>query len=73
MLRNGGALDGSEVLAVLISRKISFSVGAIILVVNVFTFAVAAFICALESPLYSVPTDYIVKTVIDLGQVGPDQ
>ena len=70
VLRNGGALDGSEVLAVLISRKIPFSVGDIILMINVFIFAVAAFIYTLESALYSALTYYIAKTVIDIVQVG---
>ena len=70
VLRNGGALDGSEVLAVLISRKVPFSVGDIILVINVFIFAIAAFLYDLESALYSALTYYIAKTVIDIVQVG---
>ena len=70
VLRNGGALDGSEVLAVLISRKIPFSVGDIILIINVFIFAIAAFVYDLESALYSALTYYIAKTVIDIVQVG---
>ncbi len=70
VLRNGGALDGSEVLAVLISRKVPFSVGDIILVINVFIFALAAFVYDLESALYSALTYYIAKTVIDIVQVG---
>lgn len=43
VLRNGGALDGSEVLAVLLSRKIPFSVGDIILFINAFIFLGASF------------------------------
>lgn len=70
VLRNGGALDGSEVLAVLVSRKVPFSVGDIILLINVFIFAIAAFVYNLESALYSALTYYIAKTVIDIVQVG---
>ncbi len=70
VLRNGGALDGSEVLAVLISRKIPFSVGDIILFINVFIFAVAAYVYNLESALYSALTYYIAKIVIDIVQDG---
>ena len=70
VLRNGGALDGSEVLAVLISRKVPFSVGDIILIINVFIFTLAAFVYDLESALYSALTYYIAKTVIDIVQVG---
>ena len=70
VLRNGGALDGSEVLAVLVARKIPFSVGDIILAINVFIFAIAAFVYNLEGALYSALTYYIAKTVIDIVQVG---
>ena len=73
VLRNGGALDGSEVLAVLMARKIPFSVGDIILFINVFIFAVAAYVYDLESALYSALTYYIAKTVIDIVQVGLEQ
>lgn len=70
VLRNGGALDGSEVLAVLLSRKIPFSVGDIILFINAFIFIGASFIFGLESALYSALTYYIAKNVIDIIQVG---
>ncbi|GAB0166848.1 YitT family protein [Lysinibacillus sp. CTST325] len=70
VLRNGGALDGSEILAVLLSRKIPFSVGDIILFINAFIFLGASFIFGLESALYSVLTYYIAKNVIDIIQTG---
>ncbi|NMO98023.1 YitT family protein [Paenibacillus lemnae] len=70
VLRNGGALDGSEVLAVLLSRNIPFSVGDIILFINAFIFIGASFIYGLESALYSALTYYIAKNVIDIIQVG---
>ena len=57
-------------LAVLVSRKIPFSVRDIILVINVFIFALAAFVYDLESALYSALTYYIAKMVIDIVQVG---
>lgn len=70
VLRNGGALDGSEVLAVLVSRKMPFSLGDVILFINVFIFTIAAFVYNLESALYSALTYYIAKVVIDIVQVG---
>ncbi|MEC1179141.1 YitT family protein [Metasolibacillus meyeri] len=70
VLRNGGALDGSEVLAVLLSRNIPFSVGDVILFINAFIFTGAGFIYGLESALYSAATYYIAKVVIDVIQVG---
>lgn len=70
VLRNGGALDGTDVLAVLISDKIPFSVGDVILFINIFIFTGAGFIFGLESALYSATTYYIAKIVIDVVQVG---
>lgn len=70
VLRNGGALDGSEVLAVLVSRNVPFSVGDIILFINAFIFTGAGFIYGLESALYSAATYYIAKVMIDVIQVG---
>ncbi|MEG0384465.1 MAG: YitT family protein [Solibacillus sp.] len=70
VLRNGGALDGSEVLAVLVSRNVPFSVGDIILFINAFIFIGAGFIYGLEGALYSATTYYIAKIVIDVVQVG---
>lgn len=70
VLRNGGALDGSEVLAVLVAKKVPFSVGDIILFINAFIFIGAGFIFGLESALYSATTYYIAKIVIDVVQVG---
>lgn len=70
VLRNGGVLDGTEILAVLISKKIPFSVGDVILCINAFIFLVAGFIYSLESALYSAATYYIAKIVIDVIQDG---
>lgn len=70
VLRNGGALDGTDVLAVLISSKVPFSVGDVILFINAFIFTGAGFIFGLESALYSATTYYIAKVVIDVVQVG---
>lgn len=70
VLRNGGVLDGTEILAVLVSKKIPFSVGDIILFINAFIFVGAGFVYSLESALYSAATYYIAKIVIDVIQDG---
>lgn len=73
VLRNGGAMDGTEVLAILVSKKVPFSVGDIILFINAFIFTGAAFIYGLENALYSAVTYYIAKNVIDIIQDGLEQ
>ncbi|MEK3955761.1 MULTISPECIES: YitT family protein [unclassified Psychrobacillus] len=73
VLRNGGALDGTEVLAVLIAKKIPFSVGEIIMVLNIVIFSVASSIYGLDGALYSALAYFIAIKVIDVVQVGFDE
>ncbi|MBS1600048.1 MAG: YitT family protein [Bacteroidetes bacterium] len=53
-VRGGGVLDGTEVLAIYISRKTTISVGDIVLVFNVGIFSVAAYLLSIETALYSI-------------------
>ena len=52
-LRQGGALDGTEALASIISNKSPLAVDQIILLVNVAIFTVAGFVVGIESALAS--------------------
>lgn len=63
VLRNGGALDGTDVLALLISNKTTISVGESILVINIFIFLTALIIFGWKGAFISIIT-YIIATVI---------
>ena len=69
-LRNGGALDGIDLLAVLLSKKLPFSTGDIILGLNVFVFAVVSTVFGLKGALLSFIAYFIAKTVIEMVEVG---
>lgn len=65
-LRHGGALDGTEVLASILSGRTNYSVGQIILYINICIFTVAGFVISWESALLSAVLFYIVvKDLID--------
>lgn len=66
VLRNGGALDGTDVFALLISNKTSVSVGEAILGINVMIFLGALFVFGWKGALISIITYFIATTVIDL-------
>ena len=66
VIRNGGALDGTDVFALLISNKTSFSVGESILGINFFIFLFALFLFGWKGALISIITYFIATTVIDL-------
>lgn len=69
-IRNGGVLDGSETLAILIEKKVPFSLGEIIMFVNVIIFSIAAFVFGLENALFSMLTYYIAFRTIDIVVKG---
>ncbi|WP_052695633.1 YitT family protein [Hymenobacter sp. AT01-02] len=53
-MRGGGVLDGTEIMAIYLSKKSSASVGDIILVFNILIFGVAAWVLSIETALYSI-------------------
>lgn len=53
-IRGGGVIDGTEVLAIFLSRKKSLSVGDFILLFNIIIFSIAAYLIDIETALYSV-------------------
>ena len=73
-MRGGAVLDGTEALALLVSRKSRFlKVGDVILVFNVFIFSAAAFYLSVESALYSMLTYFAAFKTIDFIVNGIEQ
>ena len=70
VLLNGGCLDGTEAVAILISKKIHFSVGQIILFFNILIYLTAGFIFEFDRALYSMLTYIIVSKVEDFVNTG---
>ncbi|MDQ3756046.1 MAG: YitT family protein [Acidobacteriota bacterium] len=64
-IRGGGVLDGTEVAALLLSKKLGTQIGDIILVLNVAIFSVAAIFLGVESALYSMLTYFAASKTID--------
>ncbi|CAN5456789.1 MAG: YitT family protein [Pyrinomonadaceae bacterium] len=64
-IRGGGVLDGTEVAALLLSKKLGTQVGDIILVLNVAIFSVAALFLGVEPALYSMLTYFAASKTID--------
>lgn len=64
-IRNGGVLDGTEILAVILSKRTFATVGEIILGLNVVIFTLAAFVLGAEPAMYSVLTYFTAFKTID--------
>jgi len=69
-IRAGGCLDGTETLAILISQKTPFSVGQIILFINLFILGTAGFLYGFDRFMYSFIAYFIAFKTIDIVQVG---
>ncbi|SIT89238.1 YitT family protein [Edaphobacillus lindanitolerans] len=74
VIRTGGALDGTEILAILISKRRSISVGQIVMIMNVFIFTLAGLLVfTWETTFYSMITYFIASKVIDMVVEGLDE
>jgi uncharacterized membrane-anchored protein YitT (DUF2179 family) len=69
-LRNGGALDGIDMLAVLLSRKLPFGTSDLILFLNMFVFIVVSFVFGLQGAILSAIAYYIASKVIHIVEEG---
>lgn len=73
ILKNGGCLDGTEIVALILSKKAPFSVGQIVLGFNIVIYSAAGFLFGLDRALYSLLTYFITSKVIDMVENGLDQ
>ena len=65
-IRGGAVLDGTEVAALLVSKSSHLlRVGDVILILNIFIFAAAAFFLSIERALYSILTYVAASKTID--------
>lgn len=74
IIRYGGCLDGTEILAIIINRKKGFTVGQVVLVINIFIFAAYGWIFHdWHIALKSLMTYIVAFKMIDMVIVGLDE
>lgn len=64
-VRGGAVIDGTEILAIYLSRKLGTTIGDIIISVNVVIFLVAAYLLGVEIALYSMVTYFVASKTLD--------
>lgn len=64
-MRGGCVIDGTEVLALYISRNSQLTVGNIILILNIIIFAFAAYFINIDTALYAILTYLSASSIID--------
>lgn len=64
-IRGGGVIDGTEVLAVNVSRRSSLSIGDFVALFNIVLFIIAAFVIDVETAMYSMLTYISASKTVD--------
>lgn len=72
-MRGASVLDGTEVLALYLSRKFAARVGEFILVINIVIFSVAAIAFNIETALYSILTYIVASRAVDYISQGIEE
>jgi len=72
-IRGGSVIDGTEVLAVFISRNTPFTIGDIILAFNIIIFSFAAYIFSIEIALYAILTYGAASKTVDFVATGVEE
>jgi len=72
-VRGGAVIDGTEVLAIFLSKKLGTTIGDIIVAINVLIFSAAAYFLSIEIALYSMITYLSASRTLDFVIEGLEE
>ena len=73
ILRSGGSLDGTEIIAILIQRSKDVSIGQVVMFFNVFILGSSALVFGWDRALYSLIAYFVAFKTIDVVVEGLDE
>ena len=73
ILRSGGSLDGTEVIAMILNKRTFFSIGQIVMIMNVAIFTIAALLLGWDRAFYSMLAYFVAHKAIDVILQGFDE
>lgn len=73
VVKAGGAVDGTEMLAIFMNKRYNISISTFLLAINAVILAGAAFVFTLEKAMFSIAIFYIVSKLIDFILDGVNQ
>lgn len=73
IIRYGGSLDGTEIIAIVLNKRTVFSVGQIVMFFNLFILSSAGLIFGWDRAMYSLIAYFIAFKVIDITIEGLDE
>lgn len=73
IIRYGGSLDGTEIVAIILDKRTGFSIGEIVLFFNIFILSSAGFVFGWDKAMYSLIAYFIAYKVIDITVEGLEE
>lgn len=73
IIRYGGSLDGTEIIAIILDKKTGFSVGEIVMFMNLFILGSAGFVFSWDKAMYSLVAYFVAFKVIDITIEGLEE
>ncbi|MDT8903412.1 YitT family protein [Anaeroselena agilis] len=73
IIRYGGSLDGTEIIAIILDKRTGFSVGEVVMFINLFILSGAGFVFSWDKAMYSLVAYFVAFKVIDITIEGLDE
>lgn len=73
IIRNGGSLDGTEIVAILADKYTIFSVGEIVMFINLFILSSASLVFGWDKAMYSLVAYFVIAKMIDIVLKGLEE
>lgn len=73
IIRYGGSLDGTEIIAIILDKRTGFSVGEIIMFFNIFIIGSAGLVFSWDKAMYSLVAYFVAFKLIDITIEGLDE
>lgn len=73
IIRNGGSLDGTEIVAILADKHTIFSVGEIVMFINLFILSSASLVFGWDKAMYSLVAYFVIAKMIDIVLKGLEE
>ncbi|GAA4959047.1 YitT family protein [Algibacter aquimarinus] len=72
-MRGGSVIDGTEVLAIFLSRKFSLTIGDVLFLINIIIFVAGAYVLSIETALYAMLTYLSAAKTVDFVVDGVEE
>ena len=73
IMRAGGSLDGTEIVAIIMDKRSVFSVGEVVMFINLFILSGAGLLFGWDKAMYSLFAYFVISKMIDITIKGLDE